>query len=334
MLARRSVIFGSAAPALIAPIEKSFAKASQPSTRVNFEVPANACDCHAHIYGALKQFPLLPSRDYTPDTSVPSEMTRLHRALHIGRVVIVHPRPLGTDNSATIWGIKARGPNARGIALIDGNTPERELDRLDQLGFRGIRIDPRPFFPSNAEEGRRLFLTSARRLARLGWHLLLNVDLKTIAGLKDLVANSPVPVVVDHFAYTRGSLGLNQPGFGDLVDLVQSGSAYVKLSAPYRCSDLAPDYSDMAPVARSLIAANPDRILWGSDWPHPATPARNRVAGVTPGATSSARPVSEVTPHLAVDDGHVLNQLGIWAPDANIRRKILVENPARLYRFV
>lgn len=328
------MILGTVAPALFAPIERSFAKASQPSTRVNFEVPANACDCHAHIYGERRQFPLLADRDYTPDTSVPSEMTRLHRALHIKRVVIVNPRPFGTENSPTIWGIKLRGPNARGIALIDGNTRERELDRLEQLGFRGIRIDPRPFFPSNAAEGRGLFATSARRLTRLGWHLQLNVDLKTLVGLKDLVANSPVPVVIDHFAYTRASLGLNQPGFADLVELVHRGSAYVKISAPYRCSDSAPDYLDMVPFAKTLISANPDRILWGSDWPHPATPARNRGDGASSGATSPARPVGEVTPHLAVDDGRVLNQLQVWAPDPKLRHKILVDNPARLYRFV
>ncbi len=320
MLTRRRVVLGTAAAALV-PIERSFAKASQPSTRVNFEIPANACDCHAHIYGDLKRFPLLPSRDYTPDTSSPPEMTKLHRALHMKRVVIVNPRPFGTDNSVTIWGMKFRGPNARGIASIDDNTPERELDRLEQLGFRGIRIDPRPFFPSNPAEGRRRFETSVRRLARLGWLLQLNVDLKTVVGLKDLVANSPVPVVIDHFAYTRGALGVNQPGFADLVDLVQRGSAYVRISAPYRCSDLTPDYLDMVPIAKTLISANPDRILWGSDWPHPA------------GTTTPTRPVNEVTPHLDVDDGRVLNLLPVWEPDPKIRQKILVDNPGRLYRF-
>jgi predicted TIM-barrel fold metal-dependent hydrolase len=322
MLTRRSVILGAAA-AVVVPVERGFARASQPSTPVNFEIPANACDCHAHIYGDPKQFPMSPNRVYTPDTSSPAEMTALHRALQMKRVVIVNPAPYGTDNSVTIWGMKVRGKNARGIAVIDDNTSENELDRLERSGFRGIRIDLRTLFRTDPAAARLLFEKSTRRLKRLGWNFEVQTDLKTIQGMKELFEGSIVPVVIDHFATVQAALGVDQPGFSELVDLVQRGNTYVKISAAYRSSNVGPSYSDIAPFAKALIAANPDRILWGSDWPHPAGSA----------TSTYKRPVSEVTPHIDVDDGRILNLLPTWAPDPKIREQILVENPARLYRF-
>jgi predicted TIM-barrel fold metal-dependent hydrolase len=142
-----------------------------------------------------------------------------------------------------------------------------------------------------------------------------------IAGLGELVEDCPVPVVFDHFGGLDAALGLAQPGFADLLDLVASGKAYVKLSAAYRCSAQAPDYADIAPFARALIAANADRILWGTDWPHPT--------GVTP----PGRLPTEVTPMHRIDDGRLLNQFPLWEPNAAIRKKILVDNPAQLYGF-
>jgi predicted TIM-barrel fold metal-dependent hydrolase len=142
-----------------------------------------------------------------------------------------------------------------------------------------------------------------------------------IASIKDLVATSPVPVVFDHFGGAQAALGISQPGFTDLLELVSSGKAYVKISGGYRASRLAPDYADAAPLAQALIAANSDRIVWGTDWPHPDS--------VTP----PGRKVTDVTPLLQIDDGRLLNQLPVWAPDAAIRKKILVDNPVRLYGF-
>jgi predicted TIM-barrel fold metal-dependent hydrolase len=126
-------------------------------------------------------------------------------------------------------------------------------------------------------------------------------------------------VVFDHFGGAQATQGVEQPGFEDLVMLVRSGRAYVKISAAYRASTQSPDYADAAPLARALIAANPDRVLWGSDWPHPDT---------APG-----RAATEVTPLLQIDDGRMLNQLAVWAPSVALRHKILVDNPARLYGF-
>ena len=146
-------------------------------------------------------------------------------------------------------------------------------------------------------------------------------NLAMVSAIKDLVDASPVPVVFDHFGGAVAKLGVDQPGFTDLLHLLQSGKAYVKISGAYRASSLAPDYADAAPLARALIAANADRIVWGTDWPHPNS--------VTP----AGQKITEVTPLFQIDDGRLLNQLPVWAPDAAIRKKILVDNPARLYGF-
>jgi predicted TIM-barrel fold metal-dependent hydrolase len=142
-----------------------------------------------------------------------------------------------------------------------------------------------------------------------------------ITAIKDLVAISPVPVVFDHFGGAQAALGLDQPGFSDLLELVKLGKAYVKISGGYRASMLGPDYSDVVPLARALIAANSDRIVWGTDWPHPNS--------VTP---PDKKP-TDLTPLFQIDDGRLLNQLPVWAPDAAIRKRILVDNPSRLYGF-
>jgi predicted TIM-barrel fold metal-dependent hydrolase len=142
-----------------------------------------------------------------------------------------------------------------------------------------------------------------------------------ISAIRDVVLASPVPAVFDHFGGLEASLGLEQPGFADLIALVKSGKAYVKISGAYRSSNLAPDYQDMLPYARALIAANPDRIVWGTDWPHPDS------------AQVEGRRTTDLAPFHAIDDGRLLNQLPVWAPDADVRKKILADNPARLYGF-
>ncbi len=307
MLTRRQAMFG-AVGAL---------KAPQPATKVNFDVPPNACDCHTHIFADPARFPFSPARTYTPEPALPEEMAALHRALGIARVVIVTPSVYGTDNSATIYGIKARGRTARGIAVIAERTPERDLDALAAGGIRGIRLNLATAGPTDPAEGRRRFQAAAGRMKGRGWHIQIYAGLPVVAGLKDLVLESSVPVVFDHFGGAQAALGAEQPGFADLVELVRSGKAYVKISGAYRASKLAPDYPDVVPLAKALIAANPDRVLWGTDWPHP-DPAAGR---------------DRVSQPLPIDDGRLLNQLPVWAPDPAIRKKILADNPARLYGF-
>ena len=315
MMTRREVL--AAAGALVSK-RAGFAKASQPATAANFAVPPHACDCHTHMFADPRKFPFSPGRSYTPEPALPEEMAALDRALHIERVVIVTPSVYGTDNSATLYGLRARGPSARGVAVIDEKTPERDLDTLAKAGFRGIRLNLATAGEASPAEARRRFQSVSTRMAARGWHVQIYATLAVISGIKDLVLDSPAPVVFDHFGGAKAALGPDQPGFADLVVLVRSGKAYVKLSAAYRVSTRT-DYADVAPLAQTLIAANPDRILWGTDWPHPNT-------------RPDRRP-TDVTPLLPIDDGRLLNELPRWAPDPAIRKKILVDNPARLYVF-
>jgi predicted TIM-barrel fold metal-dependent hydrolase len=288
---------------------------------VNFQIPPHSCDCHTHYYGDPQKFPLAPQHINTPEGTMPEEMSVLHRALHIERVVIVTPSAYGTDNSATLYGMKARGANARGIAVVNDKTPDTDFESMSKAGFRGARIISGFSGPSNPADARSLYQWAMDRFKKFNWMIELYTSLAVISAIKDLVPNSPVPTVFDHFGGLQSSLGLEQPGFADLLNLIRSGSAYMKISAPYRSSTKTPEYPDMTPYAKAFIEANPERILWGSDWPHPNS---NPYPGRKP---------SDIMRLYTIDDGILLNQLPVWAPDPTIRKKILVDNPARLYGF-
>ena len=319
MLTRRRFMAASIAGGALLRTRASFAMAAQPATPVSFEVPRGACDCHTHIHGDPGKFPFFPGRVYTPEMALPEEMAALHQALRMQRVVIVTPSVYGTDNSATLYGMKARGADARGVAVIDDKTPESELDAMASAGVRGIRLNLATGGVSDPAAARSRFERAVARVKSRNWHVQLYTNLATISAIRDLVAVSPVPVVFDHFGGAQAALGPQQPGFAELLELVRSGKAYVKISGAYRSSSLAPDYADVVPLAQALIAANPERIVWGTDWPHPNS--------------ASGRKATELTPLFQIDDGRLLNQLPVWAPDAATRSRILVDNPARLYGF-
>jgi predicted TIM-barrel fold metal-dependent hydrolase len=321
MLTRRTMMLASIAAGALMQNRDVLAKAAQPSTPVNFDIPEHACDCHTHIHGDVEKFPFFAGRVYTPEPASPEEMSALHKALRMERVVIVTPSVYGTDNSATQFGMAARGANARGVAVIDDKTPESDLDAMHKAGFRGVRLNLATGGVNDPNVGRTRFTAAVERMKARGWHVQLYTSLAMITAIKDLVLNAPVPVVFDHFGGAQAALGVEQPGFSDLVDLVKSGKAYVKISGAYRASKLGPDYQDCVPLAKMLIAANADRIVWGTDWPHPDS--------VTP----PGRKPTEVTPLFQIDDGRLLNQLPVWAPDAAVRKKILADNPAGLYGF-
>jgi predicted TIM-barrel fold metal-dependent hydrolase len=321
MFTRRSILLAAVAAGVTMPNQNARAKASQPATPVNFDVPAGACDCHTHIHADPAKFPFFAGRVYTPELASPEEMSALHKALHIDRVVIVTPSVYGPDNSATLFGMKARGATARGVAVIDDTTPEADLDAMQQAGIRGIRLNLATGGVNDPAVGRPRFQAAIERVKSRNWHVQLFTSLAMISAIKDLVAAAPVPVVFDHFGGAEAALGVDQPGFSDLLALVKSGKAYVKISGAYRASKLAPDYPDAAPLARALIAANPERIVWGTDWPHPNS--------VTPPGNKP----TDLTPLFQIDDGSLLNQLPVWEGDAAIRKTILVDNPARLYGF-
>ena len=231
-------------------------------SRVSFAVPAGACDCHVHVFGDPKRFPFSPARLYTPDVASPDELAALHKALGIQRVVIVTPSVYGTDNAATLFGMQARGKDARGVAVIDDKTPDGDLDAMDAAGFRGIRLNLATASITDPAVGRGRFQAGVARAQRRNWHVQMNTTPAMIAAIKDLVLDSPMPVVFDHFGGALASLGPDQPGFRDLLDLLRSGRAYVKISGAYRSSTLA-DYSDVGPLAKALIAANVDRVPLG-----------------------------------------------------------------------
>ena len=320
MFSRRDFMIGSAV-ATVLPAAPSFGKAARPATPVSFDVPPGACDCHTHIHGDPEKFPFFAGRVYTPETALPDEMAALHESLHMQRVVIVTPSVYGTDNSATLYGMKARGADARGVAVIDDKTPDAELDALHQAGVRGIRLNLATVGLNDPGAGRARLQAAMERMQKRGWHIQIYTHTPLIAAFKDLVQAAPVPIVFDHFGGAQASKGVEQAGFPELLELVRSGKAYVKISGAYRASTQSPDYADVVPLAQALITANADRIVWGTDWPHPDTV-------VPPG-----RKPTDVIALLPIDDGRLLNQLPVWAPEAEVRRKILVDNPARLYGF-
>jgi predicted TIM-barrel fold metal-dependent hydrolase len=321
-LSRRDLLKGAAAAALI--VRRNLivdAAATQPATPVRFDVPTGACDCHTHIFGDARRFPWTADRVYTPEPASVAEMRSLHRALRMDRVVIVQPSVYGTDNACTLDACRQLGSRARAVAVIEDNASKASLDAMHAAGVRGIRINLATAGQTDPAAARRRLQTAAKQLEGRGWHIQMYTGMEVIDAIRDQVAASPVPVVFDHFGGAQAALGTAQPGFDALLALVKSGKAYVKISGAYRSSNAPPDYADVAPLAKALIAANIDRIVWGSDWPHPDS---SIVAG---------RKATDIAPLLQIDDGRVLNQLAAWAPDAALRKTILVDNPARLYGF-
>jgi predicted TIM-barrel fold metal-dependent hydrolase len=289
---------------------EAFATASQPGTPVDFVVPARACDCHVHIIGDGRRFPFAASRAYTPETASVAELRSLHRALHIERVVVVQPTVYGEDNSCLVDAIKQIGPSARGIAVLRDNSSSAELDDLHRGGIRGIRIHFETAKPFDPAPVRVHFKAEAERIKGRGWHL--EVVASSWADLEAL--GEEVNAAADPVSFDLGVLtlaGVEQSGLNTLVRLLRGGKTYVNIAGPY----LNPNYDQ---IAKPLIAANPQRITWGSNWPHVA-----RIAG---------RKITDITPLAQVDDGRDLNRLAAWATPEQ-RSLILVENPARLYGF-
>lgn len=287
---------------------------------VAFEMPANACDSHVHVFPDPARFPFVATRTYTPPVATADDLLALQRDLRLDRVVVVQPSVYGTDNRATLDGIRQLGPRrARGVAVIGADTTAAQLEELHQGGIRGVRVNLETAGVVDPAVSSARLATAIQQVAGRGWHVQTFTRLSIIEALKDQFMAAPVPLVIDHFGGARGELGVGQPGFGALVDLVRSGKAYVKISGAYRSSTRAPAFPDVTPLAQALIAANPDRIVWGTDWPHPDS--------------SGKRPAQDISPAVEIDDGLLLNELATWAPDASVRRKILVDNPARLYGF-
>jgi predicted TIM-barrel fold metal-dependent hydrolase len=284
------------------------------------EVIAGACDCHHHIVGPPDRYPMDPKRLYTPPQASVDELLAQAARLGVTRHVTVQPSFYGTDNRCMLDAVARLGRNARGIAVVDEETvTDAELRRLHAGGVRGVRLNIETAGGTDSQGTSRRLERLAPRLKPLGWLIQIYADVKVLAAMAPTIAGLGVPVVFDHFGSPHAALGVDQPGFGAVLDLVRRGHAYVKLGAPYRISDAAPDYADVVPIMKALIAANPDRMLWASDWPH-----TQRWPGL---------PATAIHPFLEPDDEHIFALFKGWAGGPAMVRRILVDNPARLYGF-
>jgi len=286
--------------------------------------PAGATDCHVHVFGPYDRFPLAAGRPYTPPEASVEELRAMHARLGIDRAVIVAASPYGTDNGALLAAVRALGAAGRGVVAIDPDAVAGdELRALDAAGVRGARVNLASVGASDPGAARAALLATAERVADLGWHVDLHAGLDVVAALADAIAASPAVVVVDHVGYADPAAGLGQPGFAALLGLASAGAAYVKLSAPERLPGGDPDHRGVGALARALLDAAPERMLWASDWPH--------TGGGPHGG--GARDSAEVEPFRAVDDARALARLRGWTSDEAELRRVLVDNPARLYGF-
>ncbi|MBV9783114.1 MAG: amidohydrolase family protein, partial [Acidisphaera sp.] len=231
------------------------------------------------------------------------EYRAMLRALGIARAVVVQPG-IYRDNRATLDALASAGGLWRGVARIDDGCTDAELRRLHEAGFRGVRLDGR-----KGPEGLAALEAMAARIAPLGWHVQLHLYARDLPELASRLAALPVDVVLDHFARVDLPEGTGQPGFRAVLELLATRRCWVKLSAPYRFGEPKPPYAGLLPFAKALVAAAPDRLVWGSDWPHASHD------GFMP------------------NDGDLLDLLTEWVPDATTRTMILATNPARLYDF-
>ena len=300
---------GLAASALSA---RSWAAVPLPS------MPAGAVDCHNHIMGPRDKYPYAADRTYTPPEANVAALKALRARIGTARNVLVTPSVYGTDNRCLVDALAELAGTARGIAVLPLDVSDAELRPLDNAGVRGIRISLGGTGRYDSKTAPAALSSFATRFAPLGWNIEVVGNLTAVIAMAPTMADLKGPVVLDHFAGANGGEGVKQDGFAAPLELVRGGNTYVKLSAPYNRSK-RPDYSDMLPLARALVEARPDRMLWGTNWPHP-----DQIAG---------RPIGDITPYHNIDNENLVRLFAQWCPDAGTRKTILVDTPGRLYRF-
>ena len=274
--------------------------------------PPKACDTHAHVFGPASRFPYADDRSYTPPDAPLAKYLGMLDTLGLARGVLVQGSAHGRDNAAMLDALARHPGRLRGVAVADADTPAAELRRWAALGVRGLRFNH--FFRGGALHYRGGVPLSAARalaplMAELGWHLQLWIDVKDLPDTIPVLTSLGLPVVIDHMGRTDARAGTATEGFQSLLRAVGDGWCWAKLSGAHRLSMQAPDYADVRPFHDALLRANPDRLMWGTDWPHP------RIEGDMP------------------DAGRLLDLFQQWTPDQATRRRILAANPARLYGF-
>ncbi|MGH8947016.1 MAG: amidohydrolase family protein [Acidimicrobiia bacterium] len=270
--------------------------------------PTGACDAHCHVFGPAHRFPFDPNRTYTPPDADFEDLVALQERLGLSRAVLVQASCHGTDNSAMVDALRRGRGRFAGVAMVNESIGDRELAAMHQAGVRGIRFN----FVRHlgGAKGTGPILALAHRVAPLGWHVDLHFDADQIPGYFDLLRRLPTPFIIDHMGRVAAKRGVDQEPFRSLLDLLASEErAWVKLSGAERLGQTGePPYREVVPLARALIEVAPDRLLWGTDWPHP-----------------NVR-------HMP-DDGDLVDLLADFAPEEETRKRILVDNPERLYDF-
>lgn len=279
-----------------------------PDTRVpTFTPPADSCDTHCHVFGPADKFPYHPDRSYTPPDAPVERLREVHATLGIDRAVIVQPSCHGTDNRATLDAIATSEGRYRGVAMVDQSFTDADYERLHAGGIRGVRFTFVSHLGGAPDMAR--FRAVLERVEAFGWHLVLHLDARDILEHGDLLRAIRVPVVVDHMGRVPTGDGLDQPPFRALCELLRADNWWVKITGAERISTAGPPFTDAVPFAQALIETAPDRVIWGTDWPHP-----------------------NVARHMP-NDGDLVDLVPLYAPDEAVRRRVLVDNPARLYGF-
>src|SRR5450756_406667 len=265
--------------------------------------PAGSCDCHFHVFGPYDRFPLSPSRSYTPPEAPLREYQRVMNVLRMDRSVIVQPSGYGSDNSCTLDALAKLGQSrCRAIAVVDEDISDAQLENLHQAGVRGVRLNVVSGGAATVEYMERI----ASLIAPLGWHLQVFLPPRDLVEVAPALRRLPVDVVIDHLGQCDPLLGLADPVFATLLRLLEGGTCWVKLTA-YRVSARSAPFEDVGPLVRKLVSVRSDRLVWGSNWPHPIQ------YGPMP------------------DDGDLLDALAEWIADDGLLAQVLVDNPAQLY---
>jgi predicted TIM-barrel fold metal-dependent hydrolase len=287
-----------------------------PNTRKpTYAPPPNSCDTHSHVFGPPEKFPFVATHEYTPPAAPLEHYRKMLDVISIERAVVVQPSVHGLDNSATLDAIKNSAGRFRGVGRIDDKTNRDELRRLCDGGMRGVRFNLLDRPRGNVKLD--VLDRCVEHIAEMGWSVDLHIDMKNLLAQEQRIRDMPVPVVIDHIARVKPAEGLQQPGFQLLLELAKLDHVWVKVSGADKiCNALVHSYFglpfvEVIPYARAIIAAAPDRVIWGTDWPH----SNNFAPGHTP------------------NDGDLVDLLAEFAPDKAVRKKILVDNPAVLYGF-
>lgn len=270
-----------------------------------YKIPVGAVDTHAHVLGLPPRYPLEAGRSYTAPEATPASYLAMLQATGMTHGVLVQPSVHGTDNRLAEETISANREKLRGVAVISPGITDRALIRLDEAGFRGCRLN----IMFGGGIGLEAIDTLAKKIKSFGWHMQFLMDVRKIGEVAKQLSALPVPWVIDHMGYVPASEGVKNPGFQTLLSMLKDGNGWVKLSGAFRVSSEGAPYRDTIPFARALVEARPDRMVWGSDWPHVA--------------------IKPPMPKI----GALLDLFAEWVPDEAQRKQIFVDNPHKLYGF-